>query len=91
MVEVCGEDNTYDIMRQHSEDFDFSNERECFSLANKRAPGKSNDETAGSPIIEFIGLRAKCYSIQQPGRVKNNVLLEQFSFIRKLSKGSRKP
>ena len=33
------------------------------SLANKKVLGKFNDETAGRPILEFVGLRANMYSI----------------------------
>ena len=68
MVEICGEDNIYDVMKDNSEEFDFSNypyDHECFSVANKKVLGKFKDETASAPIIEFIGLRAKCYSIEQ--------------------------
>ena len=94
MVEICGEDNIYDVMKENSEEFDFSNypyDHECFSVANKKVPGKFKDETASAPIIEFIGLRAKCYSIQQLGRVKNNVLLQEENlFDKKTLKGIKK-
>ena len=94
MVEICGEDNIYDVMKDSSEEFDFSNypyDHECFSVANKKVPGKFKDETASAPIIEFIGLRAKWYSIKQLGRVKNNVLLQEENlFDKKTLKGINK-
>ena len=94
MVEICGEDNIYDIMKEHSAEFDFSNypyEHDCYSVANKKVPGKFKDETASAQIIEFIGLRAKCYSIRQLGRVKDNILLELSSFFdKKTLKGIKK-
>ena len=77
MVEVRGEEDIYDIMNENSESFDFSNypyDHKCFSLDNKRYPGKFKDETASAPITEYVGLRAKCYSLQQLGKVKDNVL-----------------
>ena len=43
MVEVRGEEDIYDIMNEHCESFDFSNypyDHKCFSLNNKRCPGK---------------------------------------------------
>ena len=45
---------------------DFSNYEEGhpnFNEDNKLIPGKFKDETAGVPILEFVGLRAKMYSI----------------------------
>ena len=94
MVEICGEDNIYDIMKEHSEEFDFSNypyEHDSYSEVNKKVPGKFKDETASAQIIEFIGLRAKCYSIRQLGRVKNNILLDLTIFFdKKTLKGIKK-
>jgi len=47
--------------------FDFSNypaDHALFSEGNKMVPGKFKDETAGQPILEFVGLRPKMYSYQ---------------------------
>ena len=50
--------------------FDFSNydiDHPNFdSDVNYLVPGKMKDETSGIPIIEFVGLRAKMYSIKTP-------------------------
>ena len=45
--------------------FDFSSlppEHPCYNVQNKKVIGKFKDETAGDPILEFIGLRPKMYS-----------------------------
>ena len=76
MVEVNGEDDIYKIMLANKSDFDFSNypfEHENYSECNKRVPGKFKDECAGALIFEWIGIRAKCYSIRQISKVKNNI------------------
>lgn len=35
----------------------------CYRKTNKKKLGKFKDETKGVPIVEFVGLRAKCYSL----------------------------
>ena len=45
--------------------FDFSGYKEAsdfYDLKNKKVIGKMKDETAGEPIVEFVGLRSKMYS-----------------------------
>ena len=47
--------------------FDFSDypqSHQCFSLQNKKVIGKFKDEMAGCLIHEFIGLKAKMYSVK---------------------------
>ena len=59
-------DDVYDDMRHTHEWYDTSNYKEShplFSNANKKVLGKMKDECAGTPISEFVGLRAKMYSI----------------------------
>lgn len=50
----------------------------CHSTKNKKKLGAFKDETNGEPIREFIGLRAKCYSIllynKQEKKVAKGVL-----------------
>ena len=51
----------------HKEHFDFSDYPKSspyYDLTNKKAVGKFKCETKGAPIIEFVGLRPKMYSIQ---------------------------
>ena len=60
---------TEDIYKDMAEDadrFDFSGypkDHPLFSDKNKKVLGKMKDETAGCPIREFVGLRAKMYSL----------------------------
>ena len=41
---------------------DYPEESPFFGKSNKKVPGKFTDETAGVPIVEFVGLRSKMYS-----------------------------
>ena len=66
IYEIIGED-FYEIMHKHKELFDLSNQpkdSKYFCNDNKKVPGKMNDEYAGIPIYEFIGLKSKMYSIR---------------------------
>ena len=59
-------EDVYRDMKQHEELYDTSNypkEHFLFSNANKKVIGKFKDETGGLPITEWVGLRAKMYSI----------------------------
>ena len=66
---LCYEVETFDVyadMRGDAHLFDTSDYptgHPNLSLANKKVLEKFKDETAGRPILEFIGLRAKMYSI----------------------------
>ena len=49
-------------MLEDKELYDFSDLR-TYSVENKKVLGKIKDETVGRPIAEFVGLKAKMYSI----------------------------
>ena len=59
---------TEDVYKDFWDDkdkFDFSGYKETsdfYDLKNKKVIGKMKDETAGVPIVEFVGLRSKMYS-----------------------------
>ena len=56
----------YEDMKDDQNLYDTSNypkEHFLFSNSNKKVIGKCKDETAGVPIMECIGLRAKMYSM----------------------------
>ena len=60
-------EDVYETIRGNSEWFDFSNypknHRNYDENINHLTPGVFKDEMASVPILEFIGLRAKMYSI----------------------------
>ncbi|XP_066933395.1 uncharacterized protein [Clytia hemisphaerica] len=59
-------EDLYADMNEDKHLFDFSDyprNHQCFSLQNKKRIGKMKDEMHASPILEFVGLRAKMYSI----------------------------
>lgn len=56
----------YDDMKQHPDLFDTSDypvNHPCYSELNKKKIGCFKDELNAKPILEFIGLRAKMYSV----------------------------
>ena len=56
----------YEDMRESLDDYDFSDyprNHPNFSVENKKRIGKFKDELNSLPLEEFIGLRAKCYSL----------------------------
>lgn len=59
-------DDIYSDMKKDLQLFDTSDypkDHPCYSVSNKKVIGKFKDETNGSPISEFCGLRSKMYSI----------------------------
>ena len=67
---IPSETDIYADFQGNQEWFDFSNydvnHPNFDSDVNYLVPGKMKDETEGIPIIEFVGLRAKMYSIKTP-------------------------
>lgn len=60
-------DDVYKDMKNHLAFYDTSDyptNHFLHSLTNKKVLGKMKDETNGVPIIEFVGLRSKMYSIK---------------------------
>ena len=66
---LCFEIKTKDMYKDFEElkhIFDFSNypkDHPLYDESNKAVPGLLKDETAGKPIHQFVGLKAKMYSI----------------------------
>lgn len=59
-------DDLYKDMYDNKELFDFSDyavNNQFHDTTNKKVIGKFKDESLGVPILEFVGLRAKCYSV----------------------------
>lgn len=62
--------NIYDDLQTMEEKFDFSNydgappeSSKLYNVSRKAVPGLMKDETGGHPIYDWIGLRAKLYSM----------------------------
>ncbi len=61
--------NLYEDMAQDSSLYDLSNyppTHHLYDPTNKKVIGKMKDETAGTPILEYVGLRSKMYSALLP-------------------------
>ena len=63
-------DNAYQDMVNHEEHYDFCDMNKNMPLPadknkNKKVLGKFKDECKGIPVLEFIGLRSKMYSIKK--------------------------
>jgi hypothetical protein len=59
--------NVYDDMLKNAKFYDTSDypsNHRLYSTMNKKVVGKFKDECCGNPIIEFVGLRPKMYSIK---------------------------
>ena len=60
-------ENLYEDMKQDQDLYDTSNysqDHPLYSVKNKKVIGKFKDETGGLPITEWVGLRAKMYSMK---------------------------
>ncbi len=49
---------------------DYPKNHSAYSEVNKKVLGKFKDETNGNPIVEFVGLRPKMYSILEKGNIE---------------------
>lgn len=55
--DMIADRDTYDLSN-------YPSDSEFYDPTNKKVLGKFKDETEGCPIIEFVGLRAKMYSLK---------------------------
>ena len=60
------------------------------SNKNKKILGKFKDELNGCPLLEFIGLRSKCYSLLSYGEVKDNRVIHEKLSEKQVDKGVKK-
>ena len=61
----CETDDIYKDMAESSDLYDTSDypcDHALYSVKNKKVLGKMKDETNGTPIAEYVGLRSKMYS-----------------------------
>ena len=78
----------YHDMGNDGEMYDFSDYPEdhlLHSTKNKKVLGKMKDETAGVPILEFVGLRSKMYSILYDGKEKKRAKGVKKAVVRRRS------
>jgi hypothetical protein len=87
---LCYHIETEDIYKDFKNDsndrFDFSNykkthtnfndtnESQLGKFVNNEFQGYFKDETKGVPIVEFCGIRSKCYSLLLPGDIEKQTL-----------------
>ena len=67
-------EDIYQDMKQDQDLFDTSEyptDHFLHSTVNKKVIGKFKDETAGDPVMEWVGLRAKMYSMLTKGGEEN--------------------
>jgi len=66
----------------------FPRDNPCFSLENDRKLGYFKDECAGVQPLEFVGLRAKMYSLLMPPFEKDKITAKGIkrSFVKKYIK-----
>lgn len=60
-------EDIYKDMKEEQHLFDTSDypkDHFLYSIENKKVIGKFKDENAGSPVMEFVGLRSKMYAMQ---------------------------
>ena len=86
---LCCEIQTQDLYRdmaQNAELFDTSNfevDNPLYSTSNRRVLGKFKSETGSTPPIEFVGLRAKLYSLYCPPKSQKKAKGIQKHYVKK--------
>ena len=87
LYEFTDVDDIYRDMKEDQHLFDTSDypkEHMLYSARNKKILGKMKDEMAGVPIVEFVGLRSKQYSIDSGKEQKKTAKGIKKSAIRQL-------
>ena len=86
-------EDLYQDIKQDQHLYDTSNypkEHFLYSTTNKKIIGKFKDETGGLPIVEWIGLRAKMYSIKlEDGKEKKTRQRDQEKCLKERSETLR--
>ena len=93
LYNITGGSDVYQVMKEHSDDFDFSEyptDHICYDTRNKKKIGLFTDELNSLCLEEFIGLRPKCYSLKFRGKVKNNRLVNILNREKQVAKGTKK-
>ena len=93
LYRIGGDQNVYETMKAHEEDFDFSDyprDHFCYSSKNKKVIGCFKDELHSLPLEEFIGLRPKSYSLKFRGKVKDGMIVDMKEYEKQVAKGTKK-
>ena len=83
----------YADMYENKEEYDFSEYpfiHPNYDKTNKNVIGKFKDELNGLPLEEFVGLRAKCYSLRYQGKVENNIVEHEIASEMQKAKGAKR-
>ena len=86
-------DEIVTTLKEHEDFFDFSDyprDHVCYSARNRKVIGKFKDEVLSLPIVQFVGLRPKCYSILYRGKVEGNVVISYKLDEKMVAKGTKK-
>jgi hypothetical protein len=65
----------YEVMKNNIDEFDTANypkNHPLYSSKNNKVIAKMKDETSGTPITQFVGLRSKVYSYKVDGDEENH-------------------
>ena len=75
LLDIKTEDVYKDIERNMSfyDTSDYPEDHPLFSKVNKKVLGKMKDECEGIPILEYVGLRSKMYSVMTEGKSEQRI------------------
>ena len=75
LLKIETEDVYKDIKANESfyDTSDYPKEHPLHSTVNKKVLGKMKDECAGTPILEYVGLRSKMYSVMKADESKKGI------------------
>ena len=85
-------DNIYKDMQSTIDDYDFSDyptDHFLYNNDHKKEIGKFKDELNSRPLLEYTGLRPKCYSLQFNGYVKDNSIQHTDLAEKQIAKGTK--
>ena len=93
LYRIGDDQDVYETMKAHEEDFDFSDyprDHFCYSSRNKKVIGCFKDELHSLPLEEFIGLRPKSYSLKFRGKVEDGMIVDMDEYEKQVAKGTKK-